>query len=97
MYSNNEVKITPVIRDIQTSLGSSRTINATQNSCNVTGFSGEIEKIYQGNDGAGVNPITFFILKDGKEIKIWNGWKQCNTLLLLKSILSISNNLFKVY
>jgi len=64
LYSNNEVKIMPVKEDLQTILGS-EPISVSNNSYNLTGLSGEVEKMYQGNNGAGVDPITFFIMKDG--------------------------------
>lgn len=65
LYSNNEVKITPIIKDLQTIFGNTGTVNGTEKNCNVTGFSGKIEKMYQGNNGTGVDPITFFIMEDG--------------------------------
>lgn len=64
LYSNNEVKIYPVSEDLKTIFGKT-IINKNAESINVTGISGDIEKMYQGNNGAGVDPITFFILKDG--------------------------------
>lgn len=65
LYSNNEVKITPIIEEIQTILGNAGNLNETEKSCDVIGFSGNIEKMYQGNNGTSVDPITFFIMEDG--------------------------------
>lgn len=64
LYSNNEVKITPNMEDLQTIFGSIH-VDGTDKSCSVTDFSGEIEKMYQANNGTSVDPITFFIMKDG--------------------------------
>lgn len=64
LYSNNEVKITPIIEDLQLFFGDSN-MSAIEKSYSVTGFEGEIEKMYQGNNGTSVDPITFFIMKDG--------------------------------
>lgn len=64
LYSNNEVKITPNMEDLQTIFGSIN-VDGTDKSCSVTDFSDEIEKMYQANNGTSVDPITFFIMKDG--------------------------------
>lgn len=65
LYSNNEVKIIPMIKDLQTIYGSVEIKGTNNRSCEIKGFSGEIEKMYQGNNGTSVDPITFFIMKDG--------------------------------
>lgn len=64
LYSNNEVWLTPSMEDLQVIFGDTN-LSGTNESCIVTGFSGEIEKMYQGNNGGGIDPITFFIMKDG--------------------------------
>lgn len=64
LYSNNEVKITPAMEDLQLILGINNIDNSNEN-YSVSNFSGEVEKMYQGNTGTSVDPITFFIMKDG--------------------------------
>jgi len=64
LYSNNEVKLAINESDLRTIIGST-SVNVTSKNCTVTGLSGKVNKMYQGNKGTGVSPITFFIMEDG--------------------------------
>lgn len=65
LYSNNEITIEPIFKDLYEILGTTKSISGTEKSYPVTGLSGNIAKMYQGNNGSGVDPITFFIMADG--------------------------------
>lgn len=64
LYSDNTVKLTPILKDLQTIFGST-TIEGLEKNYIVIGFLEKVEKMYQANNGLGVDPITFFIMKDG--------------------------------
>ena len=64
LYSNNEVKLAINESDLRTIIGST-SVKITSKNCTVTGLSGKVNKMYQGNNGTGVSPITFFIMEDG--------------------------------
>ena len=64
LYSNNEVEIIPNIEGIEQVFGSS-SIKANSQKCKISGFNGKINKMFQSNNGTGVDPITFFIMADG--------------------------------
>lgn len=64
LYSNNEVKLVINESDIRTIIGSTN-LKIDSKNYTVTGLSGKVNKMYQGNNGAGVDPITFFIMEDG--------------------------------
>ncbi len=64
LYSNNEVKLAINESELRTIIGGTN-VNITSKNCTVTGLSSKINKMYQGNYGTGVNPITFFIMEDG--------------------------------
>ena len=61
LYSNNEVKLAINESDLRTIIGST-SVKITSKNCTVTGLSGKVNKMYQGNNGTGVSPITFFII-----------------------------------
>lgn len=64
LYSNNEVEIIPNEKDINIIFGST-SIKTNSQKYKIIGFNKKINKMFQANNGTGVDPITFFIMNDG--------------------------------
>lgn len=65
LYSNNEVEIIPNEEEINTIFGSTSIKTNSQKKYKIIGFNEKINKMFQTNNGTGVDPITFFIMDNG--------------------------------
>ena len=63
LYENNEIRITFASEDFDKMYGNLGV--EKEKSYPITGISGKVSKMYQANNGGGVDPMTFFVLEDG--------------------------------